>query len=223
MVHYTVTHSSMKLNRIILAALLLALGLFLYFTFFGQETSVSSGAMAVADTAAYNQEIRTERIKKDEFMRTNADSPVPDKSAFPGLVYYGPDPAYQVTARLEPFADKTQKLIVRMSDGSEEVYSKVAHAVFSLDGKAHRLLIVSIDDTYSILFRDATSNKETYGGGRYLDLDANQLSGNQIKLDFNTAYNPYCAYNPNYACPIPPAGNVLDVAIKAGERYVPHE
>ena len=213
----------MKLNRLILLIVLLALSLFLYFTFFSQETNVSAGAMAVADTAAYNQEIRTERVKKDEFMRTNAESPFADKTAFTGLVYYGPDPAYRVTARLEPFADKTQKLVVRMSDGSEEVYSKVAHAVFSLGGSTHRLLIVSIGDTYSVLFRDATSNKETYGGGRYLDLDADQLTGSQTVLDFNTAYNPYCAYNPGYACPIPPAGNLLDVSIKAGERYVPHE
>ncbi|MBC7569026.1 MAG: DUF1684 domain-containing protein [Spirosoma sp.] len=213
----------MKLNRIFLAALLLALGLFLYFTFSDQETNSSNGSVPVADTTAYNQEIRTERIEKDEFMRTNADSPIADKPAFTGLLYYGPDPAYRVTARLEPFADKTQKLIVRMSDGTEEVYSKVAHAVFSLGGSTHRLLIVSIGDTYSILFRDATSNKETYGGGRYLDLDADQLTGSRTVLDFNTAYNPYCAYNPGYACPIPPAENVLDVSIKAGERYVPHE
>ena len=213
----------MKLNRIILAALLLALCLFLYFTFFDSSTNPSTGSVAVADTATYNQEIRTERIKKDEFMRTNAESPIADKSAFNGLLYYGPDPGYRVTARLEPFADKTQKLVVRMSDGTEEVYSKVAHAVFSLEGSAHRLLIVSIDDTYSILFRDATSNKETYGGGRYLDLTADQLTSSQAVLDFNTAYNPYCAYNPSYACPIPPAENVLNVSIKAGERYVPHE
>ncbi len=213
----------MKLNRIAPIALILALGLFLYFLFFGQETNLATSAVAIADTAAYNQEIRAERVEKDEFMRTNADSPMADKSAFNGLLYYGPDPAYRVTARIEPFADKTQKLVVRMSDGTEEVYSKVAHVVFSLGGSAHRLLVVSTGDTYSILFRDATSNKETYGGGRYLDLNADQLTGSQTVLDFNAAYNPYCAYNPSYACPVPPAENVLDVSVKAGERYVPHE
>lgn len=213
----------MKLSRFVLGAFVFALGLLLYFTFFEQETNLSASTVAVSDTAAYSQAIRAERVEKDEFMRTSADSPITDKSAFAGLLYYGPDPAYRVTARIEPFADKTQKLVVRMSDGSEEVYSKVAHAVFSLDGKAYRLLIVGTGDSYSILFRDATSNKETYGGGRYLDVDADQLTSNQTVLDFNTAYNPYCAYNPDYACPIPPASNVLDVPVKAGERYVPHE
>lgn len=213
----------MKPSRIIFIGSVAAVSLLVYFLFFGQETSSSSGPAAVSDTTVYNQEIRVERAEKNEFMRTNADSPIADKAAFTGLVYYGPDPAYRVTARLEPFADKTQKLVVRMSDGSEEVYSKVAHVVFSLGGKAHRLLVVGIDDTYSILFQDATANKETYGGGRYLDLNADQLTGSQAVLDFNTAYNPYCAYNPNYACPIPPAENRLDVAIKAGERYVSHE
>lgn len=213
----------MKSTRLIFLIVLLALGLVLYFSFGSGDTSLPPGGIADADTAAYNQDVRAERTEKDSFFRTNADSPIADRNAFRGLSYYRPDPAYRVTARLEPFADKTQKLVVKLSDGTEEVYSKVAHAVFSLGGKTHRLLIVSIGDTYSILFRDATSTTETYGGGRYLDLKADQLTGNQIVLDFNAAYNPYCAYNPSYACPIPPAENVLSIPINAGERYVPHE
>ena len=106
-----------------------------------------------------------------------------------------------------------------MSDGSEEVYDKFAHAVFSLKGETCRLLIVKLGDTYSILFRDATSTKETYGGGRYLELSPADLTDNQAILDFNKAYNPYCAYNVGYACPLPPKENTLLVAVKAGERY----
>ena len=142
----------MKLNRLILGVFILAAGLFVYITLSDSNNSSSADPVAAADTAAYNREIKAERIKKDEFMRTNTESPVVDKAAFTGLDYYGPDPAYRVTGRLEPFADKTQKLVVHMSDGSEEVYSKFAHVVFSLGGKAHRLLIVSLGDTYSILF-----------------------------------------------------------------------
>lgn len=106
-----------------------------------------------------------------------------------------------------------------MSDGNEEVYDKFAHAVFKLNGETCRLLVVKLENTYSILFRDGTSGKETYGGGRYLELDPAQLTSNGAIVDFNNAYNPYCAYNPTYSCPIPPAENTLSVPVKAGETY----
>jgi uncharacterized protein len=172
------------------------------------------------DPATYRKSVTVERTKKDTFFRTGTDSPIPDKAGFRGLIYWLPDPAYRVTARLEPFADKTQKLVVRLSDGSEEVYEKFAQAVFALNGQACRLLIVKQHDTYSILFRDATSGHETYGGGRYLDLPPADLSETTVLLDFNAAYNPYCVYNHQYACPLPPAENTLPIPIRAGEKYV---
>lgn len=197
--------------------LLLGVGLLtlLYVTFSDGSTSTD----ASVDPARYRQEMLAERAKKDNNFRSGSDSPITDKARFNGLAYFDPDPVYRVTARLEPFADKTQKLVVRMSDGSEEVYEKFAHAVFRLNGETCRLLIVKVDDTYSILFRDLTSGKETYGGGRYLELDPKLMGDTQAVLDFNTAYNPYCAYNPGYACPLPPAENKLPVAVRAGERY----
>ncbi len=204
-------------TRTILFALLgLGLLAFIYVTFFSESTS----ADASVDPVRYRQELLDKRTKKDNDFRNGPDSPIPDKTTFRGLAYFAPDPAYRVTARLEPFADKTQKLVVRMSDGSEEVYEKFAHAVFRLNGETCRLLIVKVDETYSILFRDLTSGQETYGGGRYLELDPKQLTDTQAILDFNTAYNPYCAYNPGFACPLPPAENKLPVAVKAGERYM---
>jgi uncharacterized protein (DUF1684 family) len=189
----------------------------LYFSFFDGNSTVDESASVNPDV--YRQQIKAARTKKDDFLRTDTGSPIKNKAAFRGLLYYTPDLSYRLTARLEPFADKTQKLVVRMSDGSEEVYDKFAHAVFSLNGEACRLLVVKLENTYSILFRDATSGKETYGGGRYLELDPAQLTDNHAVIDFNSAYNPYCAYNPTYACPIPPAENTLPIAIKAGERY----
>ena len=183
----------------------------------------ASGLEATVKPETYRQLLTEKRAEKDQFMRTNGESPIRDKSSFNGLSYFAPDPAYRVVARLEPFADKTQKLVVHMSDGSEEVYEKFAHAVFSLNGEAHRLLIVKLANTYSILFRDETSGKETYGGGRYIELDPKQVSDSQAIIDFNTAYNPYCAYTPTFACPLPPAENKLPIAVKAGEKYTAHE
>lgn len=206
-------------NKYFLVGIALLLLTVLYFSFFDNNSSSSGSLDATVNAEQYNQQLSEERKKKDDSFKTGADSPLTDKANFKGLSYFPADPSYRVIARLEPFADKTQKLVVRMSDGSEEVYDKFAHAVFNLNGETCRLLIVKLADTYSILFRDATSGKETYGGGRYIELSQTQLTANQAVLDFNTAYNPYCAYNPTYACPLPPAENKLTVSVKAGERY----
>ncbi|GAB3971781.1 DUF1684 domain-containing protein [Spirosoma terrae] len=206
-------------NKYLLAGVFLLILAVLYFSFFDNSPSSSGNLDATVNAEQYNQQLSEERKKKDDSFKTGADSPLTDKANFKGLSYFPADPSYRVIARLEPFADKTQKLVVRMSDGSEEVYDKFAHAVFNLNGETCRLLIVKLADTYSILFRDATSGKETYGGGRYIELSQAQLTANQAILDFNTAYNPYCAYNPTYACPLPPAENKLTVAVNAGERY----
>lgn len=210
-------------NNYLLAGLIVGIGLVLYYVLADSQSSAGDLDALVTDVAAYRQQLAADRRAKDEFFRTSADSPVRDKAHFAGLAYFPPDPAYRVVARLEPFADKTQKLVVHMSDGSEEVYEKYAHAVFSLGGQACRLLVVKLGDTYSILFRDATSGRETYGGGRYLELDTKQMEPTRARLDFNAAYNPYCAYAPGYACPLPPPENTLPVAVRAGERYVAHE
>jgi uncharacterized protein (DUF1684 family) len=202
-------------NKLFLTGFFLLAVLVVYFSLFDDSNSD-----LVTDSNTYRQQIDTARRQKDIFFRTSTESPLPNKARFAGLQYFSPDLSYRLTARLEPFADKTQKLVVRMSDGSEEVYDKFAHAVFSLNGETGRLLIVKLGDTYSIMFRDATSGKETYGGGRYLELEPAELADNRAILDFNKAFNPYCAYNPNFACPLPPAENTLTVAIKAGERYV---
>lgn len=67
-------------------------------------------------------------------------------------------------------------------------------------------------------FKDATNAVETYGGGRYIDLDLTQISGGKLTVDFNKAYNPWCAYSDGYNCPVPPTANHLSVRIEAGER-----
>lgn len=104
-------------------------------------------------------------------------------------------------------------------------YKKYGEAFFTLDGKKQSLSIYqSIDlkekpeyKEYLFLpFTDKTSGKKSYAGGRYIDLKIPK--GDTIVIDFNKAYNPYCAYNHKYSCPIPPKGNYLDVAIKAGVK-----
>ena len=176
------------------------------------------------DPTTYQTQLAAERSKKDEFMRTNVDSPIPNKATFKGLTYFAPDLSFRVRASLEPFPeDKREKLVIKMTDGSEEVYEKYGHANFTLAGKSCRLLLLTYQKSLTVLFQDLTAGKESYGGGRYLDIDPKAVDNNAVTLDFNAAYNPYCAYNPTYACPLPPPENKLDMAVKAGERYVAHE
>ena len=176
--------------------------------------------LAKVDPATYCADLQAERTKKDAFMRTNAESPISDKSTFTGLTYFDADPSFRVVAKLEPFPNgQAEKLVITMTDGSKETYEKYAHATFALGGESCRLLVLKYQTTLTVLFQDATSGQATYGGGRYLDIEPNMVTGNQVILDFNAAYNPYCAYNPTYACPLPPPENKLTIAVKAGERY----
>lgn len=209
----------MTLSRYALIGVALLLVVVLYVTFFTGKDETSAALSPVA----YRQQVLAERQKKDDFCRTSPDSPIPDKAHFTGLTYYDPNLTYRVTARLDPFADKTQKLIIRLSDGSEEVYEKYAHIVFSLDNTPCRLLVLKHEGTLSVLYKDATSGRDTYGGGRYIDLDPATIVENRVVVDFNAGYNPYCAYAPEFACPLPPAENTLSVAVKAGEKYAAHE
>lgn len=102
-------------------------------------------------------------------------------------------------------------------------HTEYAYAEFELDGIKNKLLILEIRDmgpyrgTLFLAFADKTSAVETYGAGRYLDVK--KVPGaTSVTLDFNEAYNPYCAYNDWYSCPFPPKENILEVAIQAGEK-----
>jgi len=170
----------------------------------------------------YEQQIENLRREKDEFFRTDLDSPIPPekRSTFRGLNYYPPEKIYNVSARLERF-DKPELILIQTSTGSRESYVKYGRLEFDLNGKRHRLIVYkSTEDPFArslfIPFSDETSADETYGSGRYLDLE--EQGGDSYELDFNLAYNPYCAYNDQYTCPIPPRENKLPVPILAGEK-----
>ncbi|GAB3315735.1 DUF1684 domain-containing protein [Larkinella ripae] len=202
-------------NRFLLVGLFLIVLAIIYYSFFDGDNTDSP---TVTNPESYRTEVAQKRKDKEEFFRTSSESPFTDKAKFKALTYFNPDPAYRVAARLEPFADR-KKVVVKLTDGSEEVYEKYAHAVFTLQDELCRLLVLKHENTLSILFKDKTSGKETYGGGRYIDFSPDDPKENRLIIDFNEAYNPYCAYNYDYACPVPPAENTLPVAVRAGERF----
>src|SRR5690554_1934507 len=184
-------------------------------------------ALFYATSGAESPEQYIERIEKGrerqfKFLKYNGESPLTEqqKSKLQALDYYPIDPAYRVRARLLP-VDQRVMIQIPMTDGSLERYIKEAYAEFELQGKTHRLLLLQAANesdkrNFFLAFADETSGKETYGGGRFLDVRKD--GQNSITIDFNLVYNPYCTYNPDYACPIPPKENLLNIPVYAGEK-----
>lgn len=173
--------------------------------------------------AGYAQQVEKIREEKDRFMRTAPDSPfASNRSSYKGLSYFPPDITYKVRAKLIPVENK-KAVSLPTSDGKSKRYLEYAFAEFKLEENTHRLLILEVIDmgptrgTLFLAFGDETSARETYGAGRYLDVKKPR-GQNTITLDFNEAYNPYCAYNDSYSCPLPPQENLLSIAIHAGEK-----
>ncbi|MCF8302138.1 MAG: DUF1684 domain-containing protein [Bacteroidales bacterium] len=189
------------------------------------------GACSNTDTdSAYRQQVRDYRkIKNQEFLNTEKTPLTSDQvNEFEGLKYFEVDSSFRIKAVLQPF-EKQDTFKMATTTEREPEYIRYAKAKFSLKGKQHTLEVYrnvqllnkpEYSDYIFIPFTDKTSGNESYGGGRYLDL---QLPRNDsLLIDFNYAYNPYCAYNSGYSCPVPPRVNHLDVAIEAGEKAFHH-
>lgn len=157
------------------------------------------------------------RASKDEYLRLDHHSPIPDqyRDRFAGLPYFDHNPDLIFTVPVEP-GDGTP-VTIATSDGADRVYRHAGVVHLPVAGQEVSLGLYSTGHPgYFLPFRDATSGKETYGAGRYLDLQPNQ--DGTVTIDFNLAYSPYCAYNDGYSCALPPADNWLTVPIEAGEK-----
>ena len=172
-------------------------------------------------SADYKARLETERKDKNGFMLSSS-SPLleEDKLNFKGLNYYPIDESYKVTARIE-LTEKKQPIFIESTAGEQLKYIPFAKATFKLKEREHTVMLYQDweernANKLSLMFADETSAIETYGGGRYVDVMYRNT--NSVVIDFNTAYNPYCHFNPEYSCPIPPRENMLNVAIEAGEK-----
>jgi uncharacterized protein len=159
----------------------------------------------------------SERKSLDESLKNDKDSPVEDKSLFTGLKYYAPDSSFRLMADYQAVSD-TEATNFMMTDGSKGELKKVMKATFALGGKTFTVGIFREGENFFLPFRDLTNGKQTYGGGRYINVAAANVKGNKIEIDFNDAHNFYCAYNHTYVCPMPPPENMIDVEIRAGEK-----
>ncbi len=167
--------------------------------------------------------ILQDRLAKDMAFKSGQDSPIPssERSDFQGLSYYPVNSQLRYSVKLNRYAGPKQ---IRLGTNTGEIRSGLRYGYFDfqVENRACRLNVYKLEDapdrgaSLFIPFRDATSGKETYGAGRYIDLMEN--TSGIYDLDFNRAYNPFCAYNNKFSCPLPPGENTLEVPIRAGEK-----
>lgn len=187
----------------------------------------TSGPPPPVETQSYEVRVAEHRRTKDEVFRTDPDnSPIlaAERASFPGLVYFDVAPAYHVPASLtEDRSGPPVEIDLPTSKNTLDRYVRVGTLSFRLPEGTYTLAAFATAQEglrrLFVPFGDLTNRTETYHGGRYLNLD--RTATGLYDLDFNLAYNPYCVYNVNYICPIPPAENRLQVAIRAGERMRP--
>lgn len=175
----------------------------------------------------WKAQLERERWEKDRFFAEHWQSPIPprDRANLKGLDYYPPDPAYRFELELH---EHEAKKIVRMAytKGNKQDFIPWGEFRFKIDSEECVLQAYKSDPEDEKLFmpfRDATSGVETYGAGRYLDLDParDRTADGKWILDFNKAYNPWCVYSEDYTCPFVPPENWLKVPIRAGEKNYP--
>jgi uncharacterized protein len=173
------------------------------------------------DQESWARALSRSRAGKDDFFRTSHDSPLPHGGAatFQGLNYFDPDPSLRFEVRLQRYANP-EGVMLPTSKGSRQLFNRVGFFDLTIGGDPVRINAYQSaerdDPNLFIPFRDSTSGKETYGSARYLDLEVEH--DDEYALDFNYAYNPYCAYSEDYVCPLPPQENWLKVPIPAGEK-----
>ena len=161
------------------------------------------------------------RAEKDEFFGRHPQSPLTpeQKRGFVGLQYFPENDALRLEVQAEPLFDQ-QPMQMQTSTGGVQMYVRHARFKFQVDGLDAELTIYQNENGYFLPFVDSLAGKETYPAGRYLEPE--QLPGNRFHVDFNLAYNPNCAYNEMWSCPITPAENRLKVPIHAGEKLFDH-
>ena len=173
----------------------------------------------------YAQEIALHRENYKNNFVAQSNSPL-QKEDLKHLNFFNPDSTYSIKAAVKIL--KNEKIFKMPTyDGTNKEFIRYAQVNFVLNGQKlkltlYRNIALMANPAYKNLlflpFNDSSNGASTYGGGRYIDLDVNHIVNKQIAIDFNKAYNPYCAYSDGYRCPIPPQENRLSIEILAGEK-----
>ena len=165
------------------------------------------------------------RNEIDDFMKQHPQSPLDhdQRHRFTGLDYYDNNQDLVIEVEIERFPDDEPIIIMQTSTGDTQEYRRWGKFSFPTNGQSASMVIYSDIHGHEFFmpFKDATNGDESYGAGRYMDNHRPgmvRLGPNRFEIDFNYAYNPYCAYSSAYSCPLPPRENWLKAPIRAGEK-----
>lgn len=181
--------------------------------------SYGQGNKAIKDIIKFQ-----DKLNKEYADKTKSPLSEEDLKSFKSLDFFPIDTDFRVKAKLKYYKG-SKPFKMKTTTDRLPVYKIFASATFEIHGKKHvlhiyqnqkLLLTTEFEDYLFIPFTDNTNGDESYGGGRYIDLKVTDKE--TIIIDFNKAYNPYCAYNDKYSCPIPPKANQLDIEIPVGVK-----
>lgn len=198
--------------------LVVILAIFLFFFIGKKKDSGDSG------DAEYIAHIDSMRTAKNQEMKINEQSPFNQdpKVHFEDLKYYSPDPEFVFESKLYENEIK-DTILVYGTKGEERKVVKFGFVKFNYDSREYKMSVYkgtsrTGTEYFSLWFTDKTTNNTTYGVGRYIDFEKNEDKDYVYTIDFNLAYNPYCAYSSKYSCAIPTKEDYLDLAVEAGEK-----
>ncbi|RXK51116.1 DUF1684 domain-containing protein [Halorientalis pallida] len=176
------------------------------------------------DTDDWVERLRANREEKDRFFAEHRQSPIPpaERDGFDGLEYYPPDPDYRVTATVTVH-DEPEPVEMDTTEGRTVRYLRIVTFAFDLDGETYTLHGYRQEHEDGGIFvpiRDKTTGQSSYEHGRYMELEPDRAltDGDEVTLDFNLAYSPFCAFSETFDCPLPPEENWLETTVEAGER-----
>lgn len=157
------------------------------------------------------------RDAKDQFFKHDRHSPLTpeQRQVFEGLDYFPVNEGLCLTVDVQPVEGEA-RIVIQTSTGDQQTYTRYGRFSFQVGGETAALTIYTNEHGYFLPFIDVLAGQETYGAGRYLEPE--ELSDGRFLVDFNLAYNPYCAYNENWSCPLTPFENRLNIPIRAGEK-----
>ncbi|SDM05484.1 hypothetical protein SAMN05421823_11025 [Catalinimonas alkaloidigena] len=204
---------------------ILTIGAVLMLAMYLADLKPAAPLEAIVDAGEYAAELQKFRQEKNEYFRENQESPLASTQNFDSLPYYAADLNWRIRTLLQLTGD-TALYPMAMTDGKEEKFLRYGRVDFVVNEIPLSLYLfrhkeAADEEKLFLPFTDATNGEGTYAGGRYLDVDPPE--SDTITIDFNLAYNPYCAYSSKYSCPVPPRENHLSVPVKAGEKDFPKD
>lgn len=184
----------------------------------------SCGVKHSPEEEQYIKQVQQYRQEKNDYMRDNPASPFKQDSLahIEPLQYYSVDPEFVFKSKLYEYPQK-DTVTVYGTKGEARKAVKYGYVTFKYKNQPYRVNVYkgassTAEEYYSIWFTDKTTGGDTYGVGRYIDFDINPDSNYVYTIDFNLAYNPYCAYSSKYSCAIPTKEDYIDLAVTAGEK-----